>query len=344
MAPQTSLELGPVVTVGLLGLARSIGTDPTFSECLEFERRADEIARRACRDGDPGAEIELHQFLYEVNAHRILPPWSPHWHDYEHPVILGAYRKANEAWGEQERQRQGAGLDVPTDAEGFVAWATEVCETHASGVTHPLFGFLADVATFGQLRAFIDQETPFDIHFGDLLALLLPGVHGGQKIELAGNFWDEMGRGKVTETHRQLRFSMMERVGIVPESYIDSIESFWVEELKLANMYFQTSADRRLAPQSIGMLMATELVVPGRIDRQIDGWRRVGLRDEEMRYLHEHVTVDVEHAQGWLDNVVVPLAAERPDLLHEMAIGVRRRLDAALAVCDRARREFMPLS
>lgn len=343
MARQMSLESGTIATVSLLGLARSLGADPAFSECLEFERRADEVVLRACRDGDPDAEVELHQFLYEVNAHRILPPWSPHWHDYEHPVLLGAYRKANEAWIEQERRRHGARLDVPADAEGFVAWATEVCESHASGVAHPLFSFLADEATFGQLRHFILQETPFDIHFGDLLALLLPGVHGDQKIELAGNFWDEMGRGKVTETHRQLRLSMMERVGIAPESYLEGIERFWVQELRLANMYFQASADRRLASQSIGMLMATELVVPGRIDRQIDGWRRVGVRDEEMRYLLEHVTVDVGHAQGWLDNVVIPLARQRPDLLHEMAIGVLRRLDAALAVCDRALREFVPL-
>jgi len=195
-------------------------------------------------------------------------------------------------------------------------------------------------ASFEQLRVFLGQETPFDIHFGDLVALLLPGVHGEQKIELAGNFWDEMGRGKLDVTHRRLRMNMMERVGVPTDQYLTDVTGFWVEELRLANMYFQTSYSRRLAPQSIGMLLATELVVPGRIDRQIDGWRRLGLEDQDMAYLREHVTVDVEHAQGWLDHVVMPLATARPDLMQEVGIGVLRRLDEALKVCDRAMAEL----
>jgi hypothetical protein len=92
------------------------------------------------------------------------------------------------------------------------------------------------------------------------------------------------------------------------------------------------------------MLLATELVVPGRIDRQIDGWRRTGLADPEMHYLLEHVTVDVEHARGWLDHVVTPLAGARPDLLPEVALGVLRRLAEALAVCERAVRELRPIA
>ena len=46
------------------------------------------------------------------------------------------------------------------------------------------------------------------------------------------------------------------------------------------------------------------------------------------------------HPQGWLDHVIVPLANERPDLLAEVAVGVLRRLDQALRVCDRALREL----
>ena len=59
-----------------------------------------------------------------------------------------------------------------------------------------------------------------------------------------------------------------------------------------------------------------------------------------MHYLLEHVVVDVEHAEGWLNHVIAPLAAMRPDLLGEVGIGILRRLDCALAVCDRAMREL----
>ncbi len=334
---QTDVRLG---TVELSDLVRSCATEPSPATVEELGRRADEVSARAFRDGDPAAELEAQRFLYEVYAHRILPPWSPQWRDYTAPEIVDAHRRVADAWLARDREVYGAGLEVPTTPEGFGTWATVVCEEHASGVTHPLFDFLAEKATFSQLRDFQAQETPFDIHFGDLVALLLPGIHGGQKIELAGNFWDEMGNGKLAGTHRQLRLDMMNRIGVPAGDYLSNVDFYWVEELRMANMYFQTSSDRSLAPQSIGMLQATELVVPGRLERQIEGWRRVGLTDAEMRYLLEHVVVDVEHAEGWLNHVIAPLAAMRPDLLGEVGIGILRRLDCALAVCDRAMREL----
>jgi pyrroloquinoline quinone (PQQ) biosynthesis protein C len=332
----TQLDEKLAPPIGLAELIRSHAGE----RLPELGRRAEEVSARAFGDGDPVAELEAQQFLYEVYAHRILPPWSPSWRDYTHPSIVDAHRRVADAWLARDRAVYGAGLDIPATPHGFGDWATEVCETHASGVTHPLFDFLAERATFEQLRDFLAQETPFDIHFGDLVALLLPGIHGGQKIELAGNFWDEMGNGQLARTHRQLRLNMMDRVGIPAEDYLSHVDGYWVEELRMANMYFQTSSDRSLAPQAIGMLQATELVVPGRLERQIEGWRRVGLADEEMVYLLEHVTVDVEHAEGWLNHVIAPLAAERPDMLPEVAIGILRRLDCALAVCDRAMRDI----
>jgi pyrroloquinoline quinone (PQQ) biosynthesis protein C len=324
----------------LSNLARMMGPDASQSTQDEFVRRADDVVHRAFAEGDAASELELHRFLYDISAHAILPPWDEHYFDCEHPAVLTAHRRAQEAWLAHDSATFGAGLTVPTAPADFVAWASSVCENHASGVTHPLFDFLAERATFEQLRTFLGQETPFDIHFGDLVALLLPGVHGEQKVELAGNFWDEMGRGKLAITHRRLRLKMMERVGVASDGYLSDVDGYWIEELRLANMYFQTSVSRRLAPQAIGMMLATELVVPGRIDRQIDGWRRLGLTDEEMHYLREHVTVDVEHAQGWLDHVVIPLATARPDLMHEVGIGVLRRLEEALKVCGRAMAEL----
>ena len=324
----------------LAELVRSCAAEPSAAALRELGLRADDVRVRAFGDGDPAAELEAQRFLYEVYAHRILPPWSPHWRDYTGPAIVDAHRRVADAWLTRDCEVYGAGLDVPDTPDAFGRWATEVCETHASGVAHPLFGFLAEQATFAQLRDFHSQETPFDIHFGDLVALLLPGIHGGQKIELAGNFWDEMGNGRLAGTHRQLRLDMMARVGVPAEDYLSTVDGYWVEELRMANMYFQTSSDRSLAPQSIGMLQATELVVPGRLERQIEGWRRVGLTDGEMHYLLEHVTVDVAHAEGWLNHVIAPLAAGRPDLLPEVGIGILRRLDCALAVCDRAMRDL----
>ncbi|QXJ23106.1 iron-containing redox enzyme family protein [Actinomadura graeca] len=113
-------------------------------------------------------------------------------------------------------------------------------------------------------------------------------------------------------------------------------------QLRLANTHFKAVADRRPAPQAAGMLTATEPAVPGRTDRRLDVWRRLGLDDRDLRHLREHVTIDIGHARGRLDNMVAPIAGERPDLLPETAIGVLRRLDRALAVRERAWKEFRP--
>lgn len=334
---QVDVRLG---STGLADLARSATAYAAPDVLRELAQRADEVSARAFGEGDPDAELEAQRFLYEVHAHRIVPPWSPNWRDYSEPAIVDAHRRVGDAWLARDRARYGAGVEVPTTPEEFGRWAVELCESHPSGVTHPLFDFLAESATFEQLRTFHGQETPLDIHFGDLVALLLPGIHGEQKMELAGNFWDELGNGQPAETHRQLRLHMMERVGVPAEDYLSNVDGYWVEELRLANLYFQTCADRSLAPQAIGMLQVTELMAPGRLERQIEGWRRAGLSDDDMKYVLIHVTVDVEHAEGWLNHVIAPLAATRPDMLPEVAIGMLRRLDCALAVCDRAMREI----
>src|SRR5215468_3363343 len=270
-----------VLPAGLAGFVRGLGEEPTPEQLHELAERVDETVMLAFQKGDEEAELDAHRFLYDVHAHRILPPWSPHWHDFEHPAVQDAHRRLSAAWLALDRHTFGTDLEVPATPDGFARWAQQVCAGHASGPRHPLFDFLEYRAAAEQLRTFLAQETPFDIHFGDLVALLLPGVHGEQKTEMADNFWDEMGQGNAEATHRQLRLTMMSRVGIPADAHLTAIDGYWVEELRLANMYFQTATDRRLAPQAVGMLLATELVVPGRIDRQVAGWRRVGLADAD---------------------------------------------------------------
>lgn len=337
---QSTLTKRSTTGATLFDYAQTLGLDPTYTQWRELERLVGEVAVRAFQFGEQSALLDVQRFLYEVYSHRILPPWSKYYRDYDHPAIQAAHKQLSDAWLAEQRATHHSLASTPASVEDFPGWAKHICESHPSGVTHPLFDYLEKQATAEQLSYFNDQETPFDIHFGDLVAMLLPGVHDAPKIELAGNFWDEMGRGTAAVTHRRLRLDFMRRVGVSEDAYLTDVSRYWVEELCLANMYFQTSTERRLAPQAMGMLLATEMVVPGRLDRQINGWRRLGLPDADMHYLLEHVTVDVEHAEGWLDNVVMPLLRACPHLLPEFALGVVRRLDAALAVCDRAMDEL----
>jgi pyrroloquinoline quinone (PQQ) biosynthesis protein C len=316
---------------------REIGSESSERQWNALFSNAEAVCKAAFPSsgiGDAVAEEDIHRTLYSLYCGRFSVPWDASWNN------IGDYRfdrlrqMMESAWAAAEQPRFAPLLEKLPSVADFPAWAQAHCQADRSNVSHPLFDFLCKEATHEQLREFIFQETPFDIHFGDILATMLPGVYGGAKAELSKNFWDEMGHGVPAMMHRELRLQMTRELGIDDGLYRDA-ERFCLEELRLANMYFQTVFNRALLPQAIGMLLATELMVPGRLEQQIMGWRRVGWPDSSMRYLLEHVVVDVEHAHGWMEFVVVPLLSKRPKIMSSFVLGIARRLDYAGAVCDR---------
>jgi pyrroloquinoline quinone (PQQ) biosynthesis protein C len=283
---------------------------------------------------DPRAELEAHRLLYMMYARHFAAPWDAHWQrTTDQDAVLR--RSLEGLWDASERARLQPYLENLPSVEDFPRWALELCRAHSSNVQHPLFAFLRDQASYAQLREFILQETPFDIYFGDIIAMMLPALTDGAKAELAGNLWDELGRGEPARMHRRLRLDMMAALGIPADVHVRDVSRFCVEELRLANAYLHAVSDRSLFTQAMGMLLTTELMVPGRLEEQILGWRRVGLKDDQMQYLIEHTVVDPLHAHGWMENVVRPLLREQPHLMPEIVLGMVRRLEYAGAVCDR---------
>jgi pyrroloquinoline quinone (PQQ) biosynthesis protein C len=292
------------------------------------------LARNTFDGSDPQSELAAHRLLYTMYSRQIAAPWERHWQQGTDQTDR-LRRSLEGMWDAHERKRLQPQLEqLPSVAE-FPSWAATLCQRHSSNVQHPLFPFLRDRATFAQLREFIIQETPFDIYFGDIIAMMLPALVDGAKAELASNLWDEMGRGEPARMHRRLRLDMMAALDVPGDVHLQRLNQFCVEELRLANAYLHTVTDRAQLAQAMGMLLTTELMVPGRLEQQILGWRRVGLKDEQMQYLIEHTVVDPIHAHGWLENVVLPLLREQPQLMSEMVFGMLRRLEYAGAVCDR---------
>jgi len=284
--------------------------------------------------GRGAAEQQLHRVLYCLYAGRVAVPWTKGWRNLDDCRFDELRRILETAWDRHDRHKLSGALGSLPPVATFAQWAAAYCQGHRSNVSHPLFAYLRDKATFAQLREFIVQESPFDIHFGDILAMMLPGVYGRAKSEFSRNFWDEMGRGEAALMHRQLRQDMTRLLDVPDDIYLNGVERFRVAELRLANMYFNAVSNRSLLPQAIGMMLATELMVPGRLDQQIMGWRRVGMRDADMAYLLEHTVVDVEHAKGWMDEVVLPMLQCDSTLMADIVLGMARRLDHAGAVCD----------
>jgi len=126
----------------------------------------------------------------------------------------------------------------------------------------------------------------------------------------------------------------MKVIDIAPDRHLTHMSEYCLPELRLANMYFDAVRNRSKLAQALGMLLATELMVPGRLEYQIDGWRRLGLSDDTLAYLIEHTVVDAEHAEGWMEHVIVPLLREYPGAMDDIVFGAQRRLENAGAVCD----------
>ncbi|MDP9126330.1 MAG: iron-containing redox enzyme family protein [Pseudomonadota bacterium] len=304
------------------------------AELSAHESFVAQLAERAFAHGDELAQAELHKILFAINVARLEPPWESPVNNVGSEFFVRVRGLIERAWDGCDRKRFAPQLaELPPVAQ-FADWATARIQAHDGNVDHPLFAFLRDHATRAQLIEFQHQETPFDIYFGDIIALMLPGVYGPLKMELVSNYFDEMGCGDDGMVHRTLRLHMMEIIGLDPAAVKHDLDAFCLPQLRLANMYFDAVVNRDKLYQAIGMLLATELMVPGRLEYQIDGWKRIGLAEESMLYLQLHTTVDVKHAEGWLRNVVVPLLERHPAAMSAMALGMYRRLVEAAEVCD----------
>jgi hypothetical protein len=315
-------------------LDHSDAREPTADELAAIGAETAKLAQLAFA-GDSAAALELHRAIYRVLLARHRPPWRQPTADPVDPPIAVFLWTVARHWDRADRDRHRDLIGKLPAPDEYPRWITTLVRDHASGVRHRLFEFLATDADYGQLREFFRQETPLDLYFADLIVCLAPGFYGEPKLEIARNFWDEMGEGDRGRSHRTLRLNMMRRLDIDEDDHATNTDDLVVEELELVNAYFVGAAVRSYAGQLIGMLLATESVAPGRLARQLAGWRRVGLPEDALEYLTVHTVVDVAHGEHWMDNVVRPLIAQAPEAMTDITLGALRRLDIAERICDR---------
>ena len=77
-----------------------------------------------------------------------------------------------------------------------------------------IYVWLARQATWAQVIAFLTLEGGPDANFDDLVAICQLGLTGAAKVELAANYWDEMGSGNQLAVHTYLHNQLVEAVGI----------------------------------------------------------------------------------------------------------------------------------
>ena len=232
------------------------------------------------------------------------------------------------------REIAPAASAAPTDADGFVAWFEGLRET-GPGQGDPLFPWLATSASRDELRWFLEQEAAGEAGFDDLLAYTQVKLPVPAKLELARNYWDEMGRGKAAGMHGPMLGALVETLALRPA--IDT--TIW-QSLALANAMTALATNRGYAWHAIGALGVIELTAPGRSAKVAAGLRRIGLSERERRYFDLHAHLDLKHSEDWNREALRPLVAEDPRRATAIAEGALIRLQCGARCFGQYRAHF----
>jgi hypothetical protein len=224
--------------------------------------------------------------------------------------------------------------EAPTDPDGFVAWF-EALKENGPGQDDPLFPWLAEEATLDAMRWFLTQEAAGEAGFEDLTAYTQVKLPTRAKLELARNYWDEMGRGNPKGMHGPMLDALVKALGLKP----DIATTMW-ESLALANAMTAMATTRRYAWHAVGALGVIELTAPGRSAATAAGLRRLGISGKDRHYFDLHAVLDVKHSEAWNREAIAPLVAEDPRRATAIAEGALIRLGCGARCFARYREEL----
>jgi hypothetical protein len=223
---------------------------------------------------------------------------------------------------------------APLDAERFLEWFEDLKES-GPGQNDPLFLWLAEECSMEQMKWFLTQEVAGEAGFEDLTALTQLKLPARAKLELARNYWDEMGRGNPKAMHGPLLVALSQHLGLNP-----SPETTVTEALTLANTMAGLAANRRYAYHSVGALGVIEMTAPARSAATSAGLKRLGIKAGNRHYFALHAVLDVRHSMAWNAEAIKPLIMQNPEYAKAIAEGALMRLECGARCFERYRAEF----
>ena len=263
---------------------------------------------------------KLHTQLSEFNQHRLTPTFIAD--DWPSSIQADADLLIKEGkFVEHERQHvQQYLVHMPNEVEAFMQWFESLKE-EAPGQGDALFPWLATNATMEQMRWFLQQEAAGEAGFEDLVAMTQVKLPPQAKLEMARNYWDEMGRGHLNSMHGLMLESTVRDLNLTPTIK----ETVW-ESLALANLMLAMAMNRRYAYQSIGALGAEEMTAPTRVGFVNEGLKRLNVDFETRKYFQLHATLDIKHSEAWNREVIYSLVKSNPQTAKPIAEGALMRL------------------
>jgi Iron-containing redox enzyme len=279
-------------------------------------------------------ERKIQVQLDRLNALRFNPTLPPP--DWEDQVSEVAQLTIIEGWFLENSRKAIAAraAQAPSRPSEFIEWF-EVLKESGPGQKDPLFAWLAEECSMDQMKWFLAQEVAGEAGFEDLTALTQLKLPTKPKLELARNYWDEMGRGNSKAMHGPLLAALAEHLNLTPLP-----ETTVTEALALANTMAGLAANRRYAYHSVGALGVIEMTAPGRSAATSAGLKRLGVRAKNRHYFALHAVLDIKHSMAWNAEAITPLVAVNPDVATAIAEGALMRLECGARCFQRYRSEL----
>ena len=194
-----------------------------------------------------------------------------------------------------------------------------------------VYDWLATRCSLRQLVRFIELEGGPDGGFDDLVAICQIGLDGDAKLEMARNYWDEMGRGHATQVHTELHRRLKTALGLRTVSRHEQP----LEALERAALGSLFATNRSLQLEMLGALGLIELQAGPRCRRVSAGLRRVSAPLDSLPFYEEHTAIDPIHGKHWLERVIAPLGVRR-DASDKIVEGARWRSTLNARFLERA--------
>ena len=213
----------------------------------------------------------------------------------------------------------------------FIRWLLKIIQTHPAS-THSFYThFIRKKATRNDLRFWLAQESTLDQRFDDVLATLQIGTNGTVKMEVAKNYWDEMGNGDLNKMHTRLFSELLDELEVTP-SYIAA--TILPASLLTGNLSSCLSLHRHLFYEALGFFGVVEYLAPSRFTHVLSALQRNGVSEQGQAYHKLHIWIDRIHGASWFNDVVRSVVEEKPESAKSILRGVLARLETSVLHLD----------
>jgi hypothetical protein len=271
--------------------------------------------------------------LAEFNRLRLTPSFDViDWQqqlrqDTELRLLEGHFIEAERA------QVREAASKVPTQPREFAGWLDSLREASAAQ-SAPLFQWLAVHATRSDMSWVLAQELSGDDNLEDVLALTQVHRTWRAKLEMARNYWDEMGRGSADTTSASLLEDLKH------DLHMDATEPPVWETLARSNLMLGLATNRRYGFQALGALGLLELNAGASGALLNAGLKRLGYSPAACAYFAMRETWSSVRAHSWNEGVLLPYVAQDARTAAAIAEGALMRLVADARCVQRYQNEL----